>query len=191
MSFSDHIAQPGERHLVYGGTRAGKSSFIDWQMREISRTRPDCMQILIDTKPRFRAETEKVRWDPTGKKDGTQRGDTSTGRKVLLFPTALLSIFTHHIRFVAYGRGLVKSQSCSLAKLRNGAACLRFAWRSPERILEAGRDTSLLMRYLIFTDAILGPSTANQMFFTLQQDQAASETSVRHLAAREFSDCLF
>lgn len=58
--FAEIIAQPGERHLVYGGTRAGKSSFLDWQMREIQRTRPDCMQILIDSKPRFRAETERM-----------------------------------------------------------------------------------------------------------------------------------
>lgn len=57
--FADLIAQPGERHNVYGGTRAGKSSFIDWQMREIQRARPNCMQILIDSKPRFRAETER------------------------------------------------------------------------------------------------------------------------------------
>ena len=59
-AFCERIAQPGERHLIYGGTRAGKSSFIDWQMRAIQETRPSCMQILIDSKPRFRAETERM-----------------------------------------------------------------------------------------------------------------------------------
>lgn len=71
--FADLIAQPGERHLIYGGTRAGKSSFIDWQMREIQRTRPDCMQILIDSKPRFRAETERGPLLPNSRRDAAWR----------------------------------------------------------------------------------------------------------------------
>jgi hypothetical protein len=71
--FSDVIAQPGERHLIYGGTRAGKSSFIDWQMREIQKTRPECMQILIDTKPRFRAETERMPVNYRARRDASWR----------------------------------------------------------------------------------------------------------------------
>lgn len=59
MHISELIPEPGERHGIFGGTRAGKSAFQDWSLREIQRTRPDAMQILIDTKPRFRAETEK------------------------------------------------------------------------------------------------------------------------------------
>ncbi len=58
--FRDLIAKPGERHLVFGGTRAGKSSWIDWEMRAIQDERPDCMQLLIDSKPRFRAEKERM-----------------------------------------------------------------------------------------------------------------------------------
>jgi hypothetical protein len=72
--FADLIAQPGERHLIYGGTRAGKSSFIDWEMREIQRTRPMCMQVLIDSKPRFRAETERMPiGNPKGRRDAAWR----------------------------------------------------------------------------------------------------------------------
>lgn len=56
---SDLVPEPGERHAIFGGTRAGKSAFQDWSLREIQRTRPDAMQILVDTKPRFRAETQK------------------------------------------------------------------------------------------------------------------------------------
>lgn len=56
-SFADLVQDPGERNLVYGGTRTGKSSYCDWCMRHIQRTRPDCMMLVADTKPRFRAET--------------------------------------------------------------------------------------------------------------------------------------
>lgn len=54
---SDLVQGPGERHIVYGGTRTGKSSFTDWGMRHIQEARPSCMQLVADTKPRFRAET--------------------------------------------------------------------------------------------------------------------------------------
>lgn len=50
------IPDPGERVLTAGRSRSGKSSLMDWEIREVQRTRPTCMQILIDTKPRFRAE---------------------------------------------------------------------------------------------------------------------------------------
>lgn len=53
---SQLIPQPGERALVAGRSRSGKSSLQDWGIREIAYTRPLCMQLLVDTKPRFRAE---------------------------------------------------------------------------------------------------------------------------------------
>lgn len=56
MDFTDLVQGPGERHIVYGGTRAGKSSFMDWSIRHIQSTRPDAMILIADTKPRFRAE---------------------------------------------------------------------------------------------------------------------------------------
>jgi hypothetical protein len=48
--------RPGERTLYFGGTRAGKSSLMDWTLREIMRTRPNCISIIVDSKPRFRGE---------------------------------------------------------------------------------------------------------------------------------------
>lgn len=57
MDFSDLVQGPGERHIVYGGTRTGKSSYMDWSMRHIQDERPAAMQLVADTKPRFRAET--------------------------------------------------------------------------------------------------------------------------------------
>jgi len=65
MSFDDLVQGPGERHVLYGGTRTGKSSLMDWSMRHISETRPDAMILVADTKPRFRAETQA--WGPRNK----------------------------------------------------------------------------------------------------------------------------
>jgi hypothetical protein len=57
MEFADLVQEPGERHIVYGGTRSGKSSLMDWSVRHIQETRPQFMGLIADTKPRFRAET--------------------------------------------------------------------------------------------------------------------------------------
>lgn len=64
-TIEDLVQKPGERHMVYGGTRTGKSSKIDWDMRHIQSARPMCHQLVADTKPRFRAET--VPYGPRGK----------------------------------------------------------------------------------------------------------------------------
>jgi hypothetical protein len=53
---SNLIPQPGERVATFGRSRSGKSSLMDWEVREIQRLRPMAMQIIVDTKPRFRAE---------------------------------------------------------------------------------------------------------------------------------------
>jgi hypothetical protein len=42
-------------------------------MREIQRSRPECMQILIDSKPRFRAETERMPFLPKARRDAAWR----------------------------------------------------------------------------------------------------------------------
>jgi hypothetical protein len=56
MNFDDLVQQPGERHVVFGSSRCGKSSLEDWSMRNIQLQRPEAMQLVLDTKPRFRAE---------------------------------------------------------------------------------------------------------------------------------------
>lgn len=57
MAIDQYVQGPGERHLIYGGTRTGKSSFMDWSIRHIQKTRPECMTLIADTKPRFRASS--------------------------------------------------------------------------------------------------------------------------------------
>lgn len=58
MHISDLTPDPGERYLVFGTSRAGKSALMDWHMRDVQERRPDCLTVLVDTKPRFRAEQE-------------------------------------------------------------------------------------------------------------------------------------
>jgi hypothetical protein len=65
MELDDLVQGPGERHLVFGSSRCGKSSLEDWSMRHIQQQRPECMQLVLDTKPRFRAET--IAYGPGGK----------------------------------------------------------------------------------------------------------------------------
>lgn len=69
----DLVTQPGEGHALYGTTRSGKSCHLDWNMRCIQDTRPDCMQALVDTKPRFRAETERMPLNPRGRMSAAWR----------------------------------------------------------------------------------------------------------------------
>lgn len=58
---SELTPQKGERVITFGGTRAGKSSLTDMTMMQVQHERPQAMQILIDTKPRYRAEFERGR----------------------------------------------------------------------------------------------------------------------------------
>jgi energy-coupling factor transporter ATP-binding protein EcfA2 len=51
--------QKGKRALIIGGTRSGKSTLMDHFMRHAVETRPNCQILLLDTKPRFRAEVER------------------------------------------------------------------------------------------------------------------------------------
>lgn len=72
-----HIAElvpdPGKREIVFGGTRAGKSGYMEWITRHISETRPEAMQIIVDSKPRFRAETERMWMNPRGRRNASYR----------------------------------------------------------------------------------------------------------------------
>lgn len=73
MNITDLVPQPGQREIVFGGTRAGKSAFQEWETRDIQATRPECMQILVDSKPRFRAETERMPGNPHGRRSAAWR----------------------------------------------------------------------------------------------------------------------
>lgn len=65
----DIVAGEGERHIIYGTTRSGKSCHLDHEMRAVQAWRPDAMQLLVDTKPRFRAETVRHKVNPRWRQD--------------------------------------------------------------------------------------------------------------------------
>lgn len=50
----------GERGLILGGTRSGKSCLEDMIIRYTVKTRPHVQILLMDTKPRFRTEMERM-----------------------------------------------------------------------------------------------------------------------------------
>lgn len=60
MPTLDDIAPTkAERALIIGGTRSGKSTLMDHFMRHMVRERPNVQILLLDSKPRFRAEIER------------------------------------------------------------------------------------------------------------------------------------
>lgn len=58
------VPERGERVATLGGSRTGKSSFQDWIMRTIQDERPNAAQLVMDSKPRYRAQTIKHPWFP-------------------------------------------------------------------------------------------------------------------------------
>ena len=79
MEYDELVPGPGQRRIVAGGTRAGKSAHQEWGMRYIQRDRPDCMQLLIDTKPRFRATSEPIIYPHLRKSAASRYGDWTAG----------------------------------------------------------------------------------------------------------------
>ena len=73
MHIAELTPQPGERSLVFGRSRTGKSAYQEWVARTVSDQRPNAMQILVDTKPRFRAETERMPVNPKGRRSAAWR----------------------------------------------------------------------------------------------------------------------
>lgn len=56
---SEITPKKGERALIIGGTRSGKSTLMDHFMRQMVQERPNVQILLLDTKPRFRTEVER------------------------------------------------------------------------------------------------------------------------------------
>jgi energy-coupling factor transporter ATP-binding protein EcfA2 len=58
-AISEIAPRKGERALIIGGTRSGKSTLMDHFMQHIVKERPNVQILLLDTKPRFRTEVER------------------------------------------------------------------------------------------------------------------------------------
>lgn len=56
---SEIAPKKAERALIIGGTRSGKSTLMDHLIQHTVKTRPNAQILLLDSKPRFRAEIER------------------------------------------------------------------------------------------------------------------------------------
>lgn len=65
MSIAEIAPKKGQRALILGGSRSGKSVLEDMLIRYTVLDRPNIQQLLLDSKPRFRAEIE--RFGPAGR----------------------------------------------------------------------------------------------------------------------------
>jgi hypothetical protein len=61
---ADLTPEPGERVGTFGGSRTGKSALQEWEARTVQDLRPMCGQLIMDSKPRFRAEKQRHPWFP-------------------------------------------------------------------------------------------------------------------------------
>jgi hypothetical protein len=87
--------EPGERHLIAGTTGSGKSAFQEWETTTIAGLRPDAMQLIADTKPRYRAETERMPFNPKGRRSAAWRY-RSWGKTPVLPNSVVVDMNTEH-----------------------------------------------------------------------------------------------
>lgn len=59
LSLEEIAPKKGERAIILGGSRSGKSVLEDMLLRHAVQTRPNIKALLLDSKPRFRAELYK------------------------------------------------------------------------------------------------------------------------------------
>lgn len=59
MDVGEIAPEKGQRGLILGGSRSGKSVLEDMLIRHIVKVRPQVEGLLLDSKPRFRAEVER------------------------------------------------------------------------------------------------------------------------------------
>src|SRR5713226_8330643 len=170
------IPQPGERAAIFGGTRAGKSAFMEWSLREIQKQRPNAMQVLVDTKPRFRAETERGRFR-RGRKSAAYRYETWTKGPVVPNSVVVDINDDHPFRDIWSNPGEV-------AVLQSGEAD---DWKRMLQLLDGfvkaqikDRERRIIVdECLDFTSGTRSESITRTTCFTVQQEQVAKEESVR------------
>lgn len=187
MHIADLAPQPGERHAIFGGTRAGKSAFQDWSLRYIQHTRPEAMQVLVDTKPRFRAETEKG-LRPKWRRDASHRySDWSKGPIV---PNSVVVDIWNDKPFAG-----TFQKPGEIVILQSGEES---DWKRILALLDVfvkanvhGRERRLIVdECLDFTSAIHGVLTLKKMYSSARLVLAGSGISVSILERTKYKDYL-
>jgi len=177
------VPGPGERALTIGGTRAGKSAFQEWAMREVQYTRPDAMQLLVDSKPRYRAETERGRFRK-GRKDAAYR--YSSWSKGPIVPHSVVADIWDDKPFSNLWR-----EPGEIVILQSGETD---DWKRIIFLLDAfvkanigGRERRVVVdECLDFTSATLGELTLSVMYLLAPLEPAANVTSAPTL---DFTVC--
>lgn len=59
LNLSEITPGKADRALIIGGTRSGKSTLMDWFIRQMVHDRPKVQILLLDSKPRYRTEVER------------------------------------------------------------------------------------------------------------------------------------
>lgn len=187
MHIDELAPDSGERHAIFGGTRSGKSSFQDWSLRSIQERRPEAMQILVDTKPRFRAETERGPFR-RGRKNAAHR--YSGWAKGPVVPNSVVVDLYDDKPFRS-----CFSRPGEIAILQSGEAA---DWKRMLMLLDGfvkanvgGRERRVIVdECLDFTSAIPGVLTLRTMCFIGSLEQGESGISVWIWERTKFTECL-
>jgi hypothetical protein len=156
-------------------------------MRHVQRTRPDAMQVLVDTKPRFRAQYEKAR-DPRKRRDAAHLYQAWAKGPVV--PNSVVVDLWSDKPFLGTFR-----EPGEIVILQSGEA------RDWKRILELldgftkanlhGRERRIIVdECLDFTRQILTVSTLGTTRLLTPHELAANATSELTLALTRSRDCL-
>jgi len=185
MHISDLTPAEGEREGIFGGTRSGKSSYMDWQIREIQHSRPDAMQILVDSKPRYRAET--VRGPFRKGRRNAAHLYTSWAKGPVLPNSVAIDLWDDKPFANLFRPGeVVILQSGESADWKRMLALLDAFVRANFK----GRERRVVVdECLDFTSAIPGGLTLKMMYFIELLEQAESEILVWVWARIKCSDC--
>jgi hypothetical protein len=185
MHISDLTPDEGEREGIFGGTRSGKSSYMDWQIREIQHSRPDAMQILVDSKPRYRAET--VRGPFRRGRRNASHLYTSWAKGPVLPNSVAVDLWDDKPFANLFRPGEV-------VILQSGESV---DWKRMLALLDAfvkanfkGRERRVVVdECLDFTNAIPGELIPRTMFFTGLPERAANEILGWDWVLIRFLDC--
>jgi hypothetical protein len=156
------------------------------QMYEIQAARPDCMQALVDTKPRYRAETERGRF-PAWRKSAAHRYQ-SWAKGPVVSNSVVVDLWSDHPF-----RGLWEKPG-EIAIFQSGDAN---DWKRILALLDAfvkaeikGRERRIIAdECLDFTRETRGASTPRTMCITGQHGQAVNATSASTCAPIRLREC--
>lgn len=178
--------EKGERVMTFGGTRAGKSALQDMTMRNIQLARPIAMQVLVDSKPRYRAEAERGRFRK-GRRNAAYRYE-SWEKSPVIPNSVVIDIWDEHPFKDIWNR------PGEIAVMQSGEP---EDWRRMLALLKGfvnaqikGRERRIIVdECLDFTSGTLGVSTPRMTYSCVPLGRVANAELVSILGHTEFMAC--